>query len=293
MGENNEGYAPWGYVPRTVMRAWADLSPSEQAVVGGLAWFIGNGESCFPSRAALAERSGLKRLASVTAATTRLRERGLLWKQAVLASDEPRTEKQKGWLTVYGWAESTPRAENARAVQPGRTERAAPPRGKRAAPPRGKRAPEHSAMELSEVEQGDKTPPYTPPKGGESADAGRENSCPYDEIRQAWNALAEKGCDIRTVRVVSEKRRKHLRRRWSDSFWREHWRQALDRFGSPFLRGKRGWRPTFEWFIRPDSVLRVVEGYYDGDNRADDPNAPWVPSDYAGDDDERAGRASR
>lgn len=82
------------------------------------------------------------------------------------------------------------------------------------------------------------------------------------EILQAWNALPE---PFPRCRLFSEDRKKALRSRLRDSFWRENWKLAIDRIPSdPFLRGegKDGWVADIDWFLRPDSVAKIVEGKY-------------------------------
>lgn len=70
--------------------------------------------------------------------------------------------------------------------------------------------------------------------------------------------------------VVSDKRRKVIAARWKDSFWREHWQEALEVASStPFLQGSndRGWKMSFDWFLKPDSVAKILEGNYSGGSK--------------------------
>lgn len=70
--------------------------------------------------------------------------------------------------------------------------------------------------------------------------------------------------------VVSDKRRKVITSRWKDPFWREHWQEALEvASSSPFLQGAndRGWKMNFDWFLKPDSVAKILEGNYSGGNK--------------------------
>jgi hypothetical protein len=85
-----------------------------------------------------------------------------------------------------------------------------------------------------------------------------------DEFMTSWNAL---GTPFKTARAVSGKRLAALNARAADLFWMENWRVALDRIkASPFCRGEneRGWIADVDFFLRPDSVLKAVEGKYDG-----------------------------
>lgn len=70
---------------------------------------------------------------------------------------------------------------------------------------------------------------------------------------------------------VTDKRRKALQQRWKDPWWRENWQTALERAAqSPFLRGEtsdRGWKLTLDFFLKPDSVAKILEGTYDGSHQ--------------------------
>jgi hypothetical protein len=71
----------------------------------------------------------------------------------------------------------------------------------------------------------------------------------------------------------SDKRQKAANQRWKDVWWRENWQAALDRGSqSPFLRGDSGgWKISFDWFLKPDSVSKIMEGNYDGTANAQRP----------------------
>lgn len=83
---------------------------------------------------------------------------------------------------------------------------------------------------------------------------------PYSEIGAAFDAIFGGRSQL------TDKRRKAMQARWRDPWWREHWREALDRAGpSAFLRGgnERGWVIDLEFFLRPDTVAKILEGKYD------------------------------
>ena len=85
-------------------------------------------------------------------------------------------------------------------------------------------------------------------------------------IVDSWNVLAEKH-GLSKVCKLTDKRRKHLRARLGDKDWVAAWEQALALVpDSPFLLGKsdRGWKADFDWFIKPDSVMNIIEGKYQG-----------------------------
>lgn len=67
--------------------------------------------------------------------------------------------------------------------------------------------------------------------------------------------------------IVSQKRRKIIAVRWKDQFWRDNWQEALEVASStPFLQGQndRAWKMSFDWFLQPDSVAKILEGNYSG-----------------------------
>lgn len=70
---------------------------------------------------------------------------------------------------------------------------------------------------------------------------------------------------------ITDKRRKTIRARWQDPWWRENWQAALDRGSqSDFLKGggSTGWRISLDFFLKQDSVARILEGVYDNGNQA-------------------------
>ena len=80
------------------------------------------------------------------------------------------------------------------------------------------------------------------------------------EIVDAFNATFGAECRL------TKKRTTALAARWNDPWWRDNWRAALDRgSGSAFLRGAndRGWMIDFEFFLKPDTVSKILEGKYD------------------------------
>lgn len=86
-------------------------------------------------------------------------------------------------------------------------------------------------------------------------------SCPANYIAQQYCATF--GGMVR----VTDKRRKAMRERWKDPWWRENWLAALDHGStSQFLLGNndKGWKMNFDFFLKPDTVTNILEGKYDG-----------------------------
>lgn len=66
--------------------------------------------------------------------------------------------------------------------------------------------------------------------------------------------------------MVSRKRLRTLGLRLKDQYFRDNWQSAIRKAEeSLFLRGEnhRNWRASFDWFIQPDSCIKIMEGKYD------------------------------
>ncbi len=67
------------------------------------------------------------------------------------------------------------------------------------------------------------------------------------------------------IAKLSDKRKKTLKERLKDEFFKDNWKKALDMVPTiPFLMGKNktDWRADFDFFTRPDSVAKIIEGKY-------------------------------
>ncbi|HUS92195.1 MAG TPA: hypothetical protein VM695_10120 [Phycisphaerae bacterium] len=112
--------------------------------------------------------------------------------------------------------------------------------------------------------------PESTPKGSECTPSkglsprGATTACPSAEIIEAWNHLAEIHA-LSQVKSLTSERQRSLHARWTSPFWRENWRKALDLIPqSSFCLGQndRNWRANFEWFARPNTVPKLMEGFY-------------------------------
>lgn len=96
----------------------------------------------------------------------------------------------------------------------------------------------------------------------------RERAVRAEDLRVAWNAMALEH-ELPTVQSLNDSRRKKINARLKESFFRANWRQALAAIPTKGflvgrLSGSRGpWKADFEFFIRPSSVERILEGKYD------------------------------
>ena len=99
--------------------------------------------------------------------------------------------------------------------------------------------------------------------------APEPGAVPYKEIVEAWNALAETSPLLR-VRVLTPKRKVHLKARWQHETFREHWAAVFELLAESWLaRTFRGCR-DINWLVKNDENWpKVLEGKY-----ADEPEAP-------------------
>lgn len=91
------------------------------------------------------------------------------------------------------------------------------------------------------------------------------------EIHEAWNNQNR----VPRCLVISDKRRRMIEARLRDPFFVANWKSAIQRcINSPFCCGKsdRGWRASFDWFITPDVVAKIMEGKYDEVKQAPKPS---------------------
>lgn len=82
------------------------------------------------------------------------------------------------------------------------------------------------------------------------------------EVFDAWNCLT----GLPKCLLVSDKRRRMMEARFKEPFFTENWKAAMQKVQtSKFCQGEseRGWRASFEWFITPDAVPKIMEGKYD------------------------------
>ncbi len=95
---------------------------------------------------------------------------------------------------------------------------------------------------------------------GRSPPALVTESPPFDDIEQHWNH------SLAVSHTLTDSRRSKLQARWKDAEFRTRWREAIDRIGSSdFCRGlnDRGWKCSLDWFLKPDTFTKVLEGNYD------------------------------
>lgn len=105
------------------------------------------------------------------------------------------------------------------------------------------------------------SPNPTPDPNPAEGEAVEESLTAHQVVVTEWNVAGPKRC----MRLTSA-RRKVLSARLKEAWWREHWREGLARLPTArFLWGENdsGWKADFDWFIKPDSLTKILEGKYD------------------------------
>lgn len=121
-----------------------------------------------------------------------------------------------------------------------------------------------------EQEQEEEDPP-NPPAGGirgilHPTDEQTKPPGPTAQaVQDAWNETAKKSGWSLCCRM-GEQRMKSFNARLRDSHWIDNWRTALAKAAALlWLRGEnaRQWVADIDWFLRPRTVARILEGKYD------------------------------
>ncbi len=93
---------------------------------------------------------------------------------------------------------------------------------------------------------------------------------PLQKIADEWNEMAQES-GLPTIRTLTDSRKQKIRQRWKSKAWRDDYKKALAEIPrSNFLTGhsRTGWIANFDWFIRPDSVTKILEGAYTDQHEA-------------------------
>lgn len=85
-----------------------------------------------------------------------------------------------------------------------------------------------------------------------------------DGLADAWNRIIKP--PIAHCRDITHSRRTHARARIAERPLLADWVEVIERIqASPFCNGRndRGWVATFDWLLKPETAVRVLEGKYD------------------------------
>lgn len=110
---------------------------------------------------------------------------------------------------------------------------------------------------------------------------------PFAELKTAWNLTP----GVRRCIADSKKRTATFRTRLGEPLFRDNWREALKRFPLRcFASEPGGWQPDLDWFLRPGTVGKILEGAYDwekqsnGQQHSQPQTREWInPADYRSD----------
>ena len=83
-----------------------------------------------------------------------------------------------------------------------------------------------------------------------------------EELVDLWNSL--KG--LPEITNLSSGRRRALQRRLRETHFKENWRAAIRRVGASSFctgQGPNGWKANVDWFLRENTVAKIMEGQYD------------------------------
>jgi hypothetical protein len=99
-------------------------------------------------------------------------------------------------------------------------------------------------------------------KSGRKTESVAASLAISNTVAKEWNMVD----GITQCRSLTNKRRQAIAARWKEEFWRINWQKALEKIAKlPALHGKndQNWVADIDWFLRPDTVARVIEGKYD------------------------------
>jgi hypothetical protein len=89
----------------------------------------------------------------------------------------------------------------------------------------------------------------------------------HEAVVAAWNAIRPIAGlpGVELCKTITAKRRVALGQRIKTAWWRDNWQAALAAVAdSTFCHGggKEGWRAGLDWFLRPDTAAKLLEGKY-------------------------------
>jgi hypothetical protein len=115
-------------------------------------------------------------------------------------------------------------------------------------------------------------PPYITETGTRET-CTKEQAAAAAAVVELWNSFS----NLPKVRQLTPSMAKKLGQRLNDPFFTEHWQAGIARAAASAFctgQGSNGWKANLDWFLRPDSLARILEGAYDGPAR----RGPATPS---------------
>lgn len=112
-----------------------------------------------------------------------------------------------------------------------------------------------------------------------SPDPAESNGCPIatgemEPVVTAWNQTGNAAC-----LKLTTKRKTAMRNRLKDPFWRENWPKAIEKVKSN-PGGIKAASLGIDWFLRPDTVVKLIEGKYDTWRSGTEPATRALPETY-------------
>jgi len=102
-----------------------------------------------------------------------------------------------------------------------------------------------------------------------------------EDVITQWNSSP----GVIPIRKLNGTRKKHLLARLDDPEW--PWRDALSKFPLPCFNGG-GWKPNFDFLIRPATADLILEGKYNFKPRGEKHEPPPMAERLATDEDKRS-----
>jgi len=232
----------WFHIANATVERAAEVGPYAFTIFCALARFTNQARECYPSAATLSAMTGMTRR-SVFNAIDKL--------------------EAAGWVTVQ---REKAAGCNARNVYRLTTQEPSEPD----APVTTKVVNEttkvvneiHQGGELNSPEVVNETTREQEPR---NKTQGRKGTLTLSKLIEEWNRIPE----AVHCRAATESRKKAFKARATKPSWGQDVPKALERVGkSSFCCGDndRGWRADIDWFLRPDTVTKILEGKYDGRN---------------------------
>lgn len=132
----------------------------------------------------------------------------------------------------------------------------------------------------------------SPPTAGAAASdkptkrgSGNNVKTDMEAFVELWNSIPGFCKCIKTTKT----RTSLFQTRLKDSFWKENWKAAFKKASTlPALSGANNgnWKAEIDWFLRPDTVVKILEGKYDNwhlagaNGRSSKPPSPPQPSKW-------------
>lgn len=94
-----------------------------------------------------------------------------------------------------------------------------------------------------------------------------------ETILAHWNQIE----GTTKARAITPDRERSAKARIREPFFRDHWKEAIEKVNnSNFCKGHgpRGWKADLDWFLRPGTVAKILEGKYDNRSGPGKPSQP-------------------